>query len=559
MKASEVDKVVFIGERFSFADIACRKYTTFSVEDQIREQKEYWYPRLYEGKQPSYLDVFADKIYEDQFPGGWDEMIRFFKKHDRDNSSYTEELKDYFKNFRCQAIEKHLGISADKVVFAHHTLSHAYYAYYAATIDKSKKTLVLTAEAWGDDMNASVNVAQGDRFETLSTSDNYLGGRLYRYMTLLLGMKPDEHEYKVMGLAAYCRPEYYQKPLEIFRNTMQVDGIKFTYKDKPKDLYFWFRERLEGIRFDAIAGALQQYTQEILLEWTKNSLKETGANQIVFGGGVGMNIRGMMEIGKLPEVEDVFVSPTPSDESLAIGGCYLKMHEACKESGRNVIEVNQPLENSYLGVSVTPQDLKDTYAKAAADGHKVVRTPELAIVAQLLTDNKIIGRCVGRSEFGARALGNRSILAHPSRRELVRVINDKIKCRDFWMPFAPTILDESADEYLVNPKGFRAPYMSVGFETTDLGKIHLNAALHQSDQTVRPQIITREANPDYYDLISEFKKMTGVGALLNTSFNLHGWPIVQTAEEAYQVFCKSDLDALLLDDGLVVRAVPRSA
>ena len=157
-------------------------------------------------------------------------------------------------------------------------------------------------------------------------------------------------------------------------------------------------------------------------------------------------------------------------------------------------------------------------------------------------------------EFGARALGARSILADPRGIDTVKRINYKIKNRDFWMPFAPVVLRERVSDYFLNEKDLNSPFMTIGFETTDLGKRDLKAALHQADETGRPQMIERQNNPMYYDIVKSFEDITGVGALLNTSFNLHGLPIVRTPEDALFVLENSGLDALLLE-GTLIRKV----
>src|SRR5207253_9022768 len=136
-----------------------------------------------------------------------------------------------------------------------------------------------------------------------------------------------EHEYKVMGLAAYSKPDYIEAPLKIFCDTMFVDGMGFGYYEMPPDMYFYFRDKLEGMRFDAISGALQEYTSRILVEWARNCFLATGAHRLCFGGGVGMNVKAMMDIADLTELETMFVCPAPSDESLAIGAAYVIMYD----------------------------------------------------------------------------------------------------------------------------------------------------------------------------------------------------------------------------------------
>jgi carbamoyltransferase len=156
-------------------------------------------------------------------------------------------------------------------------------------------------------------------------------------------------------------------------------------------------------------------------------------------------------------------------------------------------------------------------------------------------------------EFGARSLGNRAILCDPSKPENLRNINEKIKFRDFWMPFTPSILEERGHDYLNNPKNIPAYFMTIGFDSTDLGKKHLTSAIHPYDFTVRPQLVNSEKNPKYYSLIKAFEKITGIGAVLNTSLNLHGSPIVRTADEAIQTLVESGLDGMIFEDILLLK------
>jgi carbamoyltransferase len=173
-----------------------------------------------------------------------------------------------------------------------------------------------------------------------------------------------------------------------------------------------------------------------------------------------------------------------------------------------------------------------------------------ATIAELLHKNKVVARFDGRLEFGARALGNRSILANPSDPSNTRKINDMIKMRDFWMPFAPSILSEREADYILNPKRIPAPYMIMTFNTTDKRR-DIQAAIHPSDFTVRPQVLVKTHNPKYWSIIDRFADFAGIGAILNTSFNLHGEPIVATPEDALSTFVRSGLEYLALGDRLV--------
>ena len=545
--AGELDAVVFAGVRFDAKAILVRKYSTFSVHDRLREQADFWYPKLCEGKTVSYLDVFRDKIDTEQIGAGWDVLVRRLAV---DGAEVDDALG---QQFRRETVCAHLAIAPDKVSFVDHHTAHGYYAYYASPF-RHEPVAILTADAWGDHCNATVSLAHAGRIDRLSVSTDFIAARLYRSVTLLLGMKPDEHEYKVMGLAGYAKDDYIQGPLKVFAGTQYVSDLGFAYHQKPPDLFFYFKQRLEGFRFDSIAGAVQAYAEGLLTQWAANVVKTTGAARLVVGGGAAMNVKAMMRIGMLPEVEDLFVCPSPSDESLAIGAAYVCMHDAACAQGKNPDRVLKPLASAYLGPGFGADDVAGELVRFREDSaFTVTEHAAPPQVAKLLADGQIVGRCAGRSEFGARALGNRSIVADPRRIDSVKKINDHVKSRDFWMPFAPTILSHRSDDYLVDRKGMKAPYMTQAFATTRLANEELPAALHRGDLTCRPQILEKAANPAYHDIVRAFEELTGVGGVLNTSFNLHGEPIVQSAAEAARVFRVSGLDALLLNDTLITK------
>lgn len=542
IKGSDLD-VVAIGSLHIPADYQVTKtFSHFSIEDYLRAQREYWYPRLREGKEPRWIDVFKDKIDFDQYPGGWEKAIDF---------TNADTQWATYKPFLHNTIANHVGIDKSKIVHYDHHTAHAYYAYYASPIRND--ALIFTADAYGDGLSATISTVKDGKIERITESKTFNLARLYRYMTELLGMKPNEHEYKVMGLAPYSKPYYSDKPYKIFKENLYVDGLEFKYHEKPADMYYYFRDKLEGCRFDGIAGGLQRYVEDMLAEWVTNAARKTGLKKMVFGGGVGMNMKAMHKIGQLPEIEDLFVPPSVGDESLAPGVCYKVMHDECEKNGIST-DIIAPFQNAYLGSSINEEEVTSMIKNNDIEkNYDVKRNVSSGEVAKLLAEGKVIGRCVGRMEFGARSLGNRSLLANPKHPNIVRKINEKIKNRDFWMPFTPSILMERADEYLVNPKKFFAPYMTVGFDSTEKAQEDIPGALHPADFTARPQMVTKEMNAKYHELISEFDKLTGVGALLNTSFNLHGYPIVRTPEDALHVFKNSDIDAILVGETLIIK------
>jgi carbamoyltransferase len=246
----------------------------------------------------------------------------------------------------------------------------------------------------------------------------------------------------------------------------------------------------------------------------------------------------------MPWLRRFFVAGSSSDESNSIGAALC----AAAEKG---VPLAKAVTTLYLGAEAEPdQGLLD---RARRDGQVVVMHPTAAQLAEALKAGVVIGRCIGRMEFGQRSLGNRSILADPVNPDVVPRINAMIKSRDFWMPFAPVILDTFVDEYLVNPNRVDSPQMTIAYQTTPEGFRALRAACHLADRTARAQILGREQNPPLYELLEEFQRLTGRGGVLNTSFNLHGYPIVRTTVDAYEVFHATQLDALLIPDALLLK------
>jgi carbamoyltransferase len=240
------------------------------------------------------------------------------------------------------------------------------------------------------------------------------------------------------------------------------------------------------------------------------------------------------------------VPPGPGDESISIGAAYLEL----VEQGTSLDEIESP-SHGYFGPSHSEENVKkaiDENLEADWEAKKV--TP--IEVAKLLADGDVVARFgIESMEFGARALGNRSIIADPRRPDVIHHINKLVKMRDFWMPFAPSILAERETDYMINPKGIDTRFMAIGCDSTDLAKEHLPAGLHPFDRSARPQVVHKKDNPGYHALIKAFEDLTGVGAVMNTSFNIHGEPIVGTPEQAIDTFKRCGLHHLLIGDWLI--------
>ena len=541
---SEIDCVAIGSTQHDLWHRLARYYSGFNIEDRMKEQHSYWKPVLCDGEEIVWQDLYAEKLDFEQYPGNWRSLAEGLSG----GGSYTDEDQRKIREHIVSTVGGHIDVPSERFKFVDHHTAHAAYAYYASPF-RNGKTLVLTLDAFGDGNSASVSIGDDgelERAKTISHRD-FQVARIYRYITLLLGMKPDEHEYKVMGLAPYAKPQIYAKAYEVFRETMYVDGLDFKFRDRPGDLYHHFREKLEGMRFDGIAGGLQKYVEELICEWVKNVVAKYDIHRVVLAGGVVMNIKAIQKLSELDCIDEIFVPPSPGDESLGMGAAF----HCAKALGESAI---RPLDNAYLGTDIDNdevQALLDDIQKKGEAHYSVTRDVKPAAVAKKLAEGRVIARCAGRMEFGARSLGNRSIIADPRSDKMIRVINDKIKNRDFWMPFAPAILAESADKYLINPKKLSAPYMTIAFETRKIAQNDLAAGIHPVDHTARPQLVDSEQNPDFHALISEFNAITGVGGVLNTSFNLHGEPIVRSAEDAYRVFELTDIDDLWVGQTLI--------
>jgi carbamoyltransferase len=286
ISANDVERILIAGLELNATTHLLRTYSSWSIKDQLRMMHKFWYPKLYENKEADLYSLFEDKIDVDQYPG-----LGVLKK--KLTSYFSKGDWPVYKSFLHDTIAEHLGISVDKILHLDHHTCHAAYAYWGGHV-RGEDSLIITADAYGDGLSSTISVL--NKNGTLQRvhavpHDQFTIGRIYRYITLLLGMKPNGHEYKVMGLAPYAKEEILKPAFEVFNKTLKIDGIDFKFGEKPIDNYFWFRERLEGLRFDAIAGGLQRFTENILLTYTKNALQKFSKRKLAYSGGVSMNIK----------------------------------------------------------------------------------------------------------------------------------------------------------------------------------------------------------------------------------------------------------------------------
>ncbi len=445
-----------------------------------------------------------------------------------------------------------IGVEKDRAELVEHHLAHASAAYHTAPWP-DEKILVLTCDGSGDRLSATVSIGErGALSRIASVAEHDSIGRLYALVTRYLGMAPLEHEYKVMGLAPYvssgARAEAAAREFsDLFE--FASSGLSWSRRSGVPSMYSaygFLQTLLAGKRFDTIAAGIQKFIEDMLAHWVSHAVRETGIHKIACAGGVFMNVKANLAVLELPEVEDLYVFPSCGDESNSIGAaCHL-----AARAGERI----QPLGALYYG-----EPISDGEAQLALEA----RSPGIRfrweqnierIAAEKLAEGKIVARAKGAVEFGARALGNRSILARADSSTAVRVINEMVKNRDFWMPFAPSVLASRAGDYYRKPKPVTSPYMMFGFHSRPETRASFAAAQHPYDFTTRPHEVFEEHNPDYHRLLKEYESRTGEGILLNTSFNLHGEPIVYRARDAVDVFLRSGLRHMALGNWWVEKS-----
>lgn len=452
------------------------------------------------------------------------------------------QLQDAF----VKILTDQLGIGAEKLVFINHHAAHAYSACLNLQ-QHNEKSVIFTLDGSGDYLCASVNLFENGNLTVLSKNIRYPSpGIFYRQVTGFLGMKPDEHEFKVMGLAPYASNSLVKQVYDKFAPLIWVNNkLEFESLFPMEYMKDFLIQHCTFDRFDLIAAAAQQLLENRVTEWVRKWLEKTGASRIGLSGGVFMNVKLNQKLAELTEVKDVFVVPSAGDESLVMGCCYY----GSTINGETI----QPVKDLYLGCAHSDDEIEQYLRdnKIAARCHISKEECITEKIAELLAAGNAVGNFAGRDEWGARALGNRSLLADPRNRDTIRVINEMIKGRDFWMPFTPSIIAEDLDRYIENPKHIEAPYMAITFDSTLLGRTCFQAAVHPYDFTMRPQAVFKDWNPRYYDILTRFKTKTGVSGILNTSLNLHGLPNVFRIEDAIHLLDNSDLKHIALENWLV--------
>ena len=445
------------------------------------------------------------------------------------------------------------NIASKEIVFVEHHLAHAASAYYLSPWKLDEDVLLFTADAAGDGLSSTVSIGHNGQIERLKDSESTyyhsLGYSFYGEITNYLGMVEGDHEYKVMGLAPYGKSSYCFDKIKKMIDIDSSNPLKFknNMNSFKPSLGIELRKILSGQRFDNVAAAAQEWLEILKEKWIKNAIEKTGIHKIACAGGNFLNVKANQKLLALEEVDDAFFCPAAGDEGLAVGAALVGYYEMSIMSGRK--PENVPLKDAYFGSSFSNEEIEESLKKHhLLDKAEYIDDIDVAVGELLAKDSNIVARFSGQMEWGPRGLGNRSIIANPSDHAVVRKINHAIKMRDFWMPFGPSILESRMQDYVVNP--INAPYMILAFDTTEK-RNEMPAAIHPYDLTCRPQTVSSDYNPGYEKVLKSFENKTGIGAVLNTSFNLHGNPIVWSPEIAIDTFNNSELDVIALGNYLL--------
>lgn len=479
-------------------------------------------------------------------------------------------------------IKKELEGFTGEILFSEHHLSHAASAFYPSPF---KEGAIFTIDGVGEWATASLGFGIKNKI-TLTKEMKFPNslGLLYSAFTYFTGFKVNSGEYKLMGLAPYGKPKYKDIILKelidlqddgSFRMNMKyfdfLGGLKMTSK-KMEELFGGPPRNPETeitIREMDLAASIQSVTEEIMIKMVNYLYNETNIKNLCMAGGVALNCVANGKILRETPFKKIWIQPAAGDAGGALGAALAVYYEYLTND-RQTDEINDSQKGSYLGVKYTTEDIRKFLQEKGYPYTELDKYEAPLEIAKMIAEGKVVGLLSGRMEFGPRALGSRSILADPRNDETQRFLNLKIKFRESFRPFAPSVLEEDVGEYFENDEP--SPYMLM---TTYLKKDkrfpmdesisqdNISARLMQRrsdvpaithlDYSARIQTVSKKTNPFYHSIISEFKKLTGVPMIVNTSFNVRGEPIVCSLYDAYKCFMKTNMDVLFLENFKLVR------
>ena len=482
------------------------------------------------------------------------------------------ELRNHDENFH----------DINKIYFSEHHFSHAASAYYPSPFNDAT---ILTLDGVGEWATTTMAKGYGQELEILKEIHfPHSIGLLYSAFTYYTGFKVNSGEYKVMGLAPYGEPKFKNLILDklidlkedgTFRLNMEffdyATGLKMTNEKFSK----LFGKPVRNARKDLltqfhmdIASSIQVITEEIVLRLARSIAKDNESKNLCMSGGVALNCVANGKILKEKIFENIWIQPAAGDAGGALGAALALWHKELKQERLTPLKDN--MRGSYLGPSFNNDEILDKLTALGADFEKLSEEDLLKITAKELSKEKIIGWFQGRMEFGPRALGARSIIADPRSETMQKKLNLKVKFRESFRPFAPSVIREDLSEWF--DLDCDSPYMLLvadvknnikkemteeekklfGIEKLNVKRSDIPAVTHV-DYSARIQTVHENTNPRYYKLIKNFKNITKCPVLVNTSFNVRGEPIVCSIEDAYKCFMGTDLDILVCGDFILYK------
>lgn len=501
------------------------------------------------------------------------------------SSLFRESMKTLFldKLWARDLISRKLNIDPAKVLFCEHHLAHAASAFLASPFEKSA---ILTVDGVGEWAVTTIGRGQGNKIEILKEIHfPHSLGLLYSAFTAFLGFEVNEGEYKVMGMTPYGQPKYVDKVRKLIKfypdgsHELNLSYFSFqnsltkTYSKKfeelfgkprdPKSRFFtretgwpvYFGEKPTAADYEKladeqgyyadIAASVQQVLEEAIINLAKEAFLLTGENKLSLAGGVGLNSVANWKIVQNTPFKEIFVQPAAGDSGGALGAALSAYYTALDNPRKFV------MKQAYYGKSYSIAEIKDFAKKNNLPAEFIENEDVLCDrVADAICQGKVVGWFHGRFEWGPRALGARSILADARRADMKDIVNTKIKFREPYRPFAPSVLAERAEDFFELPNSqnhYPARFMLYVVPVRP-EKRNVVPAITHVDGSARPQLVFKEESPRYWKLINNFYQKTGVPLVLNTSFNLRGEPIVNSPQDAFSTFQRSEIDVLVLEN-----------
>jgi len=446
-------------------------------------------------------------------------------------------------------VQKHLGKDFE-IEFVEHHHSHAASAFYPSPFEDAA---VLTIDGIGEWKTNQMWMAENNNLQPIKHIDFPDSiGLLYSAVTAYLGFMVNNGEYKVMGLASYGEPEYREEFNEFIEikedGSYDLDQDYFAYRHSKRMYSNKFvnllgepRQKDEKLtqRHKDIAATMQELLEEVILKQLEHLYHITDTENLCLAGGVALNSASNGRIQRESSFENIWIQPAAGDAGGALGAALTRS------------ENTKPINHVYYGPKYSNEEIREVLESEDNVSYSKKSKEELPqTIAEKLEEGKIIALFQGRMEWGPRALGNRSIIADPRSKDMKDKINRKVKFRESFRPFAPSVLDEYSQEYFESEDDKESPYMLFVYNVKEGKRVEIPAVTHVNN-TSRIQTVKKEVNPFYYRTIDCFRELTGTPVVLNTSFNLKGMPIVRSPEEALNCFKESDIDILVMEDYII--------